>query len=98
MDIHGGMRSAAFAISFVAAALLQAPQVTIGPDPACATCRIEITKVVSLGRPTDSLTPYGAHLSVVRNAKGEYIVGPSTSYSLIVYDANGRQVRSVGRR
>jgi hypothetical protein len=89
---------AALAIPLVAAAQFQPTQVTVGPDPACATCRIELTKVVTLGRPTDSLTPFGAHLSVVRNAKGEYIVGPSTSYSLIVYDANGRQVRSVGRR
>ena len=67
------------------------------PDaPACPNCTIVATPLVSLGtRSERSEVRVVDH--VIRNSRGQYIVGPAVSGALRVFDAKGKFVRQIGR-
>jgi hypothetical protein len=70
--------------------------VEIRGTPACATCRIETTRVVTLGRPDDPEVP-GPLSRPVRDSRGVYYAASVEGNSVIRYDSLGRFVQSLGR-
>jgi hypothetical protein len=69
--------------------------VEIRGTPACAGCRIETTRVVTLGRGDDPELP-GA-VSPVRDSRGFYYAASAVQSSVIKYDSLGRFVQTLGR-
>ena len=72
--------------------------VVVASTPSCQRCNWEVSKLVRIGRASDSVVPIrGSQL--LRTSKGEYLVAPvSTLGAIAVYDSSGRLLRTIGRR
>ncbi len=74
----------------------QPARIEISPRPACGDCRIELTKIATLGNPNDSalLTTRSQPL---RDSRGRYYAWSATRGQVAVYDSSGRFMRTIGR-
>lgn len=78
-------------------------RLTVGGDPDCGDCRVELVPIVTLGDSTDtaSVLPNaaGRECMVGKLSTGEYILsGVAGGGFLSVYDATGKPVRTIGRK
>lgn len=65
--------------------------------PSCVSCRIALTKVVTLGGPDDPLSPSEIFHSVSLDSRGRYYVAPTANFAMIaVYSAEGRFLKTLG--
>jgi hypothetical protein len=78
---------------------LHSQTITVVPSTiACGACRIELVKKVTLGSPTDTVSPSDFQTGVVRDSRGRYYVVPAAGLTTIaVYDSAGRFLRTIGR-
>jgi hypothetical protein len=93
-----------FAIALLAAGmaarvtLAQAPRaVDVSGVPSCATCRIDLEKIATIGNASDSglMAPTGG---IARGPNGTYVAASITQDQLLVFDSAGRLRHVVGRR
>jgi hypothetical protein len=86
------------ACTFAVPASATAQDVVRVPDsPACRACRIEAERIVRLGSATDPVTPDRV-VSVAVDSRGYYYVAPAVGFAeIILYDAQGRFLRTLGR-
>lgn len=76
----------------------QPATISVTAEPTCRTCAIELTRVVTLGRATDSVL-LGQVVGVVAvNSRGEYFAPASAGFQVAVYDSLGRLTRAIGKR
>jgi hypothetical protein len=62
----------------------------------CPSCRVEFTRILTVGSPSDPAT-IASLSALARDGQGRYFAFSDDS-RLIVYDSNGRFLRTVGRR
>jgi hypothetical protein len=90
----------AFTIATAASPLAiegQSPEtIQVSAEPTCRTCTIELTRVATLGSPTDSVLLQELTGVVATNSRREYFV--PAGFQIAVYDSQGRLTRAVGRR
>jgi hypothetical protein len=73
----------------------QVTPISIRHSVACRECRVEFTKLATLGKPTDSVLISGS-FTLDRDSRGRFYT--SSDYSqVIVYDAHGNFLRTIGR-
>ncbi len=63
--------------------------------PSCRTCAIELTKLATIGSPDDSVLMRGL---IARDGQGRFHAVAHDGFSMLVYDRQGRLVKSVGRQ
>lgn len=70
----------------------------VDDEGACRTCTLELSRIATLGSLDDPISPSGQSF-VQRDSRGRFLVsGVVPSTQILIYDARGRFVGSVGRR
>jgi hypothetical protein len=73
-------------------------RVSVRSTPECHECAVELTKVVSLGLPSDSVLLHPSIGAPVRDSRNRYFAIAFDRASIAIYDSMGKLVRTVGRR
>ena len=69
-----------------------------GSVAACESCALEVTKIVTIGRATDSVLVMNAS-TIAADSRGGFYVGPvSTPGAIAVYDSSGALLGTIGRQ
>ena len=85
-------------LTTAAAGLGAQPVTVVTSTVTCRTCRIELTNRLTLGAPTDTISPSDFQTGVVRDSRGRYYIVPADGLtSIAVYDSAGRFLRTIGR-
>ena len=91
-----GLGASLSALGSVVAA--QPAMVTLPAEPTCRTCTIELTKVATLGRPTDSVLLGQVVGFIAVNSRGEFFAPASSQFQVAIYDSLGRLTQAFGKR
>ena len=76
----------------------QPRRVELPAEPTCRGCAIELVKVARLGQPEDSVILDALSSAVDVTSRGEFLVPAAGGTRVVVYDRNGRFIRTFGRR
>ena len=93
------MRLPGVALSVLLPALVVAQpptRIEIAPQPTCRDCRIELTKVATLGNPRDSAL-LTTRSTPVRDSRGRYYAWSANRAQVAVYDSSGAFIGTIGR-
>ena len=92
------IRVTAVALTMFTGGLSAQPVTVISSTVTCGTCRIELVNRVTLGSPSDTISPTDFQTGVVRDSRGRYYIVPVDGLtSIAVYDSTGRFLRTIGR-
>jgi hypothetical protein len=69
----------------------------INGRPTCANCRVVLEKVATLETP-DNVDPILVDVEIARSSKGMYVASAMNHFQLLVFDATGKFVRTIGRK
>ena len=75
----------------------QSDRIAIDYTPTCSQCTVALTRVVTLGRPTDPASPHSVPW-LVGDSQGRFFAIADTHDQVLVYAPDGRLVGRVGRR
>jgi hypothetical protein len=85
-------------LALAATAASAQQRVVVDSKEACPKCTIQLTRVATLGKPTDEVLLGTTNSALVRDTQGRYYVANTHTPGVVaVYDARGTFLRTIGR-